>query len=49
LIGVVVVFPVVDAAMAVIDEDETEPTNKITDITSNDKRLLKKIILIDFS
>jgi hypothetical protein len=47
LIGVDVVFPV--AAMAVIEEDETEPTTKISDITNNDKGLLKKIILIDFS
>jgi hypothetical protein len=49
LIGVDVVFPVADAAMAVIEEDETEPTTKISDITNNDKRLLQKIILIDFS
>lgn len=49
LIGVDVVFPVEYAAMTVIDEDETEPTTKISDITSNDKRLLQKIIPIDFS
>jgi hypothetical protein len=29
---------IADAAMAVIDEDEIEPTIKITDITINDKR-----------
>jgi len=33
LIGVIVVFPVADAAMAVIDENEIEPTRKMTDTT----------------
>jgi hypothetical protein len=35
-----------DAAMAVINEDETEPTTKITDITVNNKKLLHEIIFI---
>jgi hypothetical protein len=53
LIGVVVVFPkeglmIADAVMAVIDEDEIEPTVKITDITINNKKLLHEIIFIYF-
>ncbi len=49
LIGVDVVFPIADAAMAVIEEDETETTTKISDITNIDKRVVQKIILIGFS
>jgi hypothetical protein len=37
-----------DAAMAVIDEDATEPTTKITDITINNKKLLHEIIFFIF-
>jgi hypothetical protein len=41
LIGVDVVFSVADVAVAVIDEDEAEPTTKISNMTSNDNRLLQ--------
>jgi hypothetical protein len=49
LIGVVVVFPkeelmIEDAAMAVIVEEEIEPTTKITKIAINNKRHPLEII-----
>jgi hypothetical protein len=34
--------------MAVIDEDEIEPTTKTTDITINNKKLLHEIMFFNF-
>jgi len=48
LIGVNVVFSVADAK-TLIEEKETGLRTKISDITSNEWRLLQKIIVIDFS
>lgn len=46
LIGVVVaVFSVAEAAMAEIDDNETEPTTKISNIAIDDERPFHKIML----
>ena len=50
LIGVDVAFPrEADAAMAVIAEEEIDPTTKITAIAINDKRHPVEIIFFHFS
>jgi len=50
LIGVVVDFPrEADVVMAVIAEEEIEPTTKITAIAINDKRHPLEIIFLRFS